>query len=443
MRISTRLLSEHGMLLVLFLLCAFFAVVTWDVQDPQGAGAARQVVEMIGELPGQPRIVVVAKRNPEELEFAETLRERLSGQPEQLVAVISAAPSEVRRTLEDLLRQGKQFDVIACSRATATWGVYQRVGEQYPALADARIIQPRSYYASSFLQTRNLLNIANQIAVTAIIAVGMTMVIITRGIDLSVGSLVALSAVITARLIRDYAGAEEAGTMGMILCSLGAILICGAFGRATGQMVTLFRTAPNIPPFIATLAVMLIASGAAYLISNGQSINAIPASFTWLGRGADLAGIPNAVVLMVLIYVAAHLLMTRTLLGRYIYAVGGNPQAAELSGIAVRRVLAFVYTASGVMAGLGGVMLASQLKAGAPTYGLMYELYVIAAVVVGGTSLAGGEGRMLGTLIGAFIIAVIQNGMNLLGLESHTQKVVLGAVIMLAVALDTAKKHFS
>ena len=146
----------------------------------------------------------------------------------------------------------------------------------------------------------------------------------------------------------------------------------------------------------------------------------------WLGRGADLFSIPNAVVLMVIIYVLAHILMTRTTLGRYIYAVGGNPEAARLSGIRVGLVLLFVYTICGMMAGLGGIVQASQLKSGAPTYGLLYELYVIAAVVVGGTSLQGGEGKITGTLIGAFIIAVIQNGMNLTGVESYTQKVVLG-----------------
>jgi ribose transport system permease protein len=438
--LATRLLSDHGMLLVLVLLCAFFALATWGVQNPKGASAARQVAEKIEADFQRPHVVVISKRNPQEVEFAEALRKALEGKSAS-VEVLSGSPYQVRQALEELLRGGKKIDVLGCSRATAFWGVYDRVGEQYGEFADVPVVQPNQYYWSSFLQTRNLLNIANQIAVTAIIAVGMTMVIITRGIDLSVGSLVALSAVITARLIRDYAGAEQAGALGLILCSIGAITICGLFGSATGRMVTLFRAPPNIPPFIVTLAVMLIASGAAYLISEGQSINQIPESFTWLGRRADLAGIPNAVLLMIVIYAAAHLLMTRTLLGRYIYAVGGNPEAAELSGIRVRRVLTFVYTASGIMAGLGGVMLASQLKAGAPTYGLMYELYVIAAVVVGGTSLSGGEGRMAGTLIGAFIIAVIQNGMNLLGLESHTQKVVLGAVIMLAVLLDTAKKH--
>jgi len=167
----------------------------------------------------------------------------------------------------------------------------------------------------------------------------------------------------------------------------------------------------------------------------------VPDAFVWLGRGADVFGIPNAVLLMGILYAGAHVLMSSTRIGRYLYAVGGNVEAARLSGVPVRRVLLFAYVASGLLAGLGGVIMASQLKSGSPTYGLMYELYVIAAVVVGGTSLSGGEGRMLGTLIGAFIIAVIQNGMNLMGIESYTQKVVLGAVILGAVCLDKLKQR--
>jgi ribose transport system permease protein len=159
----------------------------------------------------------------------------------------------------------------------------------------------------------------------------------------------------------------------------------------------------------------------------------------WLGRGADVFGLPNAVLLMALLYAAGHILMSRMKIGRYLYAVGGNREAARLSGVPVTRVLLFAYTVSGLLAGLGGVIMASQLKSGSPTYGQMYELYVIAAVVVGGTSLSGGEGKMFGTLIGAFIIAVIQNGMNLTNVESYTQKVVLGLVILVAVLLDRLK----
>jgi ribose transport system permease protein len=185
---------------------------------------------------------------------------------------------------------------------------------------------------------------------------------------------------------------------------------------------------------------MQIARGLAYEISGGQPIREIPASFVWLGRGAEpVLSVPYGVILMALIYVAAHVVMTRTTFGRYVYAVGGNREAARLSGVNVNRVLLAVYTIVAVLAGLGGVVTASQLKSGSPTFAPMYELYVIAAVVVGGTSLSGGEGRILGTLIGAFIIAVINNGMNLTNVAPYTQMVVLGAVILGAVLLDRLK----
>jgi ribose transport system permease protein len=168
-------------------------------------------------------------------------------------------------------------------------------------------------------------------------------------------------------------------------------------------------------------------------------VYAIPETFVWLGRGADLLGLPNAVVLMLLLYGLAHVLMTRMTLGRYLYAVGGNAEAARLAGVPVRRVLLFAYACSGLLAGLGGVIMASQLKSGSPNYGAGYELAVIAAVVVGGTSLSGGEGTMFGTLTGAFLIAVIQNGMNLVNVNPFTQKIVLGLVILAAMLADRLK----
>jgi len=208
-------------------------------------------------------------------------------------------------------------------------------------------------------------------------------------------------------------------------------------GGFTGAMITGFA----IPPFIVTLSMMMMASGTAYLMSGGESVYQVPASFVWLGREASFLSIPNAVLLMLILYITAHIMMSRTKWGRYVYAVGGNAEAARLSGVPVKRVELFAYALSGLLAGLGGIVMASQLKSGAPTYGQMYELYVIAAVVVGGTSLSGGEGKIFGTLIGAFIIAVIQNGMNLMNIESYTQKVILGLVILIAVLLDKIKQR--
>ena len=431
----SRLLSDYGMLIVLILLCVFYSITTLDEQNPRGVDAADQVTQMI--LSGydtQDRIVIVSKSNPEHVLFADALKEELANNNYQNVEHVEGEPPAVRSTFEQFDSLGVSADAIAIPQDYST--IIGNIKNRIPTMAETQIVAPRSYRWPTFLLANNLRNVANQIVVIAIIAVGMTMVIITAGIDLSVGSLIAFSAVVAAWIIREMGGADA--TIGvMIIASIIAILMCGLVGFASGITITKFK----VPPFIATLAVMLVASGFAYIISKGESIYEIPDSYVWLGRGADLFSIPNAVVLMVVIYVLAHILMTRTTLGRYIYAVGGNPEAARLSGIRVNLVLLFVYTMCGIMAGLGGIVQASQLKSGAPTYGLLYELYVIAAVVVGGTSLQGGEGKISGTLIGAFIIAVIQNGMNLTGVESYTQKVVLGFVILLAVLLDMLKKR--
>lgn len=430
-----RLLSDYGMIFVLLLLCVFFSAVTLTEQTPTGETAAHQLASELVHSPGKGGKVLIAVRpQADDTVFARALEQALSGAGLQ-VTVTTGEPRDAREALQKLAAANTPLDAIAGNQVTAAWLVFSDIPTDFPALGHPRIVKPRSYRWPNFLKSENLLNIANQIAVIAIIAIGMTMVIITAGIDLSVGSLIALSAVLAARFIRDYAGAYHASASGMTLACLAAILLCGLVGIFSGGMITLFR----IPPFIVTLAMMLVGSGLAYLLAQGQSIYQIPDSFIWLGRGADILHIPNAVLLMLVLYVLAHILMSRMRLGRYLYAVGGNREAARLSGVPVQRVLLFAYAASGLLAGLGGVIMASQLKSGSPTYGNMYELYIIAAVVVGGTSLSGGEGRMLGTLVGAFTIAVIQNGMNLTNVESYTQKVVLGLVILVAVLLDTLR----
>ena len=429
----TRFLSEYGMIFVLLLLCAFFSVVTNSEQSPTGETAASQVASAVEKQFGKTaRVLIAARDQPDDAAFAAKLERDLAGSGAQVLAVVKGEPKDAREALQKIASSGGKLDAIAGTQSTGAWLVFSDLKNDFPALGDPRIITPRSYKWPNFLKTENLLNIANQIAVIAIVAIGMTMVIITSGIDLSVGSLLALSAVLTARFIRDYAGGLGASTGGMIVACLAAIVLCAIVGAFSGAMITSF----DIPPFIVTLAMMLVGSGLAYILAKGQSIYQIPDSFVWLGRGADFFNLPNAVVLMLVLYALAHVLMSRMKLGRYIYAVGGNREAARLSGVPVQRVLLFAYVASALLAGLGGVIMASQLKSGSATYGNMYELYVIAAVVVGGTSLSGGEGKMLGTLTGAFTIAVIQNGMNLTNVESYTQKVVLGLVILGAVLLD-------
>lgn len=424
----SRFLADYGMLFVLVLLCAYYSAVTWSVQHPTGAAAGEQVArEIIGQFGEQARALAVAPSNQEGAEFASALREYL---PEAVV--VQGEPSDARRALQARADKGERLDAIACTSTTAGWAVFDDFDRKFPSLAGARIVTPHSYYSPNFLKADNLLNVANQIAIIAIIAVGMTMVIITGGIDLSVGSLVALSAVVCARLIRDLAGAQSAGVDGMVLGCLGGIAACALIGAFSGLMITRC----GIPPFIVTLAMMLVARGLARILAEGQTIYQVPASFVWLNRGRPVLGLPNAVVLMAVLYVVAHILMKQTILGRYIYAVGGNVEAARLSGVPVRRLLLFVYTLCGALAGLSGVLMASRHTAGDPNFGQMDELTAIAAVVVGGTSLQGGQGKVFGTLIGAFIIAVIQNGMNLTGVESYTQMVVLGLVILGAVLLD-------
>ncbi len=435
--LAANMLAEHGMLLVLGLLCVFFSVVTLDEQTPTGAEAARQVSGALEREQAEgARLIVVAGRGGEEDAFAAVLQEQAEAAGWTVAAVAQGGPREARLALEDLASAGV-VDVIACSSTAGAWGVFEGLGDRLPAFAQTVVLRPQPSRWPNFLKTTNLLNVANQIAVIAIVAIGMTLVILTGGIDLSVGSLIALSSVAGARLIRDVCGGQEAGLGGMLLGAAAGILICGLAGLLSGGVVTLF----GIPPFIATLAMMLVASGSAYILAEGQSINQVPDAFVWLGRGADLGGLPNAVVLMLVLYGLAHVVMSRTTFGRYVYAVGGNAEAARLSGVPVRRIVLSVYVLCGLLAGLGGIVMASQLKSGAPTYGQMYELYVIAAVVVGGTSLSGGEGKVLGTLVGALIIAVIQNGMNLTGVESYTQKVVLGLVIFAAVLLDRLRSR--
>jgi ribose transport system permease protein len=425
------------MLGVLLLLCLFFSILTVADQHPTGAGAAKSLAEELRETAGDGAgALIVSRESKEDREFAGTLEEELTGAGYSPVTVILGDPAAVRAGLERLAGSEETagaYQTIATTQSFVP--VVRMIASQFDAFDDTRITTPPPYRWPTFLLANNLRNVANQISVIAIVAIGMTMVIITAGIDLSVGSLIALSAVVAAWLIAQLGG-ESASAGMMLLGSLGGILLCGAVGAFSGLVITRFR----IPPFIATLAMMQVAAGLAYIISQGKPIYQLPERFVTLGRGAEpLLGIPYAVLLMALLYVIAHVIMSRTTFGRYVYAVGGNVEASRLAGIRVRAVLFSVYTLCGVLAGLGGVLMASQLKSGAPTYGLTYELYVIAAVVVGGTSLSGGEGRIFGTLIGAFIIAVIQNGMNLTNVESYTQKVVLGLVILGAVLLDRLK----
>jgi ribose transport system permease protein len=433
--ILERFLAHYGMFIILAFLCFLFSVLTLAEQAPTGEEAAKALFEKeFTNRPKETAVLIVSRETSEESLFSVSFSAALRSAGFAPPRIFGGTPADIRSALAARADSIQPPAVFATTGSSAP--ILSSVLVQIPALAGVPTVTPPARHWPTFLLADNIRNIANQIAVIAILAIGMTIIILTAGIDLSVGSLLALSAVVVAWLIGKFGG-EDASQAGMLAASLGGVLLSGGVGAFSGLMITLFR----IPPFIATLAMMQVAAGLAYLVSQGKPIYQLPESFVWLGRGADpWLKIPNAVILMGILYAAAHLVMTRTTLGRHIYAVGGNPEAARLAGVRVTAVLLFAYTLCGLLAGLGGVVLASQLKSGAPTYGLTYELYVIAAVVVGGTSLSGGEGRILGTLIGAFIIAVIQNGMNLTNVESYTQKVVLGLVILGAVLLDKMRQ---
>jgi ribose transport system permease protein len=347
--------------------------------------------------------------------------------------VVVGTPRDLKLALDDIKAERSRPAAIATSGDAVKWRVIELMPQSHPEFSGCELLAPESYVWPDFLKRSNLLAIVDRIVVIAVIAVGMTMVIITAGIDLSVGSLIALAAVISTLIMKKLGGLQAPGWV-VLVGFLAAMLCCGVIGAVGGFIVSRFKVAP----FITTLSVMMIARGLAFMITRGYSIYQVPRALPWLGQGRSL-GVPNTVILLIVLYVTAHIFMTHTRTGRYIYAVGGNEEAARLSGVPVKSVIVFVYVVSSLAAGLGGCIQASQLNAGAPNIGVMYELYVIAAVVVGGTSLSGGSGRILGTLIGAFIISVIQNGMNLLAIESYKQQVVLGAVILGAVLLDKAR----
>ena len=321
--------------------------------------------------------------------------------------------------IESILAKSEEIDAIAANDVTAKWIVYDR----YPSVGSGKCVVPTSYTWPDFLKVSNLLGVANQTAIYAIIAIGMTMVIVTAGIDLSVGSLVALASVSSALLIRDWGGADADLAAGPWRRAVAGIpVICALAGAFNGLMITAF----HLPPFIVTLSMMMMAKGLAFRLSEGRSIPELPEGFFWLGRGNTFWHPPHPVLLMVLLYIVAHVVMSRLVFGRYVYAIGSNGKAARFAGVPVTKILLAVYTICGALAGLGGVVLSSQLTAGDPKFGSMYELEVIAAVVVGGASLMGGQGKIFGTLIGAFIIAVIKNGMNLIDVDPFNQMIVLG-----------------
>jgi ribose transport system permease protein len=279
-----------------------------------------------------------------------------------------------------------------------------------------------------FFTVSNLLNVAQQTSINAVVAAGMTFVILSGGIDLSVGSIVALSGVALGASLHAEHGLVTALAIA-IATGLGCGLINGALVSWGG-----------LPPFIVTLGTMSIARGAALVFTEGRPVSGFADNFRAIATGA-VGFVPGPVLVTMAVYLVAHTVLSRTTFGRYVYAIGGNEEATRLSGVAVRAHKTAIYGVSGAMSAVAAVLLTARLNSAQPIAGTMYELDAIAATVIGGTSLMGGEGSLPGTLVGALIMGVLRNGLNLLGVSSFLQQIVIGGVIIVAVLVDTVLKR--
>jgi ribose transport system permease protein len=280
-----------------------------------------------------------------------------------------------------------------------------------------------------FLTVQNLSSVARQTAVINVIALGMTFIMISGGIDISVGSVLAFAGICGTLLLQ--AGYPLAASI------LGAVVAGASWGLLNSLIITLLR----VSPFIATLGTMGAARGLTLVITNGMPVVNLPESFGWLGDGTILRAVPVPLAILVVLALLTGLLLKYTRLGRYAYAIGSNVEAARYSGIPVKRYLIAIYVFGGALTGLAGMIESSRLMTGQPTAGQGYELSVIAAVVIGGGSLAGGEGTVTGTVAGALLVGLISNGSNLLGVSPFWQQVLIGAVIVAAVAVDELRKR--
>ncbi|GAB3894396.1 ABC transporter permease [Spirosoma agri] len=285
-----------------------------------------------------------------------------------------------------------------------------------------------SVITPKFLTVSNLMTIVTQVSINALLAFGVTFVIITGGIDLSIGSMVAVTGVAAALFAHpdDYP----------VLVSIGIGILSGLlFGAFNGFIITRSK----VPPFIVTLGTMTIGRGLALILSKGRPVSNLSDSFNFIG-GGQLLGVPTPIIILIIAFVLCSILLSKTVLGRYMYAVGGNEQAAEASGIRLNRIKMIVYTLCGGLAALAGILLTSRITTGQPNAGTGFELDAIAAAIIGGTSTSGGTGTITGTLIGALLIGVINNGLDLLNVTSYYQQVVMGVIIIGAVVLDSLSR---
>ena len=304
-------------------------------------------------------------------------------------------------------------------------------------IAGFAIFEPR------FLTPLNLFNILRQVSIYGLLAIGMTFVILTAGIDLSIGSLVAFAGLVAAAVSKGglsnrftVGAGQEAASQGWYLAALAAIGVGVAGGLLQGFAITRLK----VPPFVVTLGGMSAWRGAALLFAAGGPISGFEPDFVWIGQGKIFNQVPVPVIIFLTFAVLAHVVLRYTRYGRQIYAVGGNPEAARLSGLNVRAVITSVYVIMGFFAGLGGFVLAARLNSAEAVAGTGYELTVIASVVIGGTSLFGGLGTIFGTVIGTILIGVLLNGLVLMNISAYIQQIIIGIIIVLAVAFDTFAK---
>ncbi|WP_410022082.1 MULTISPECIES: ABC transporter permease [unclassified Pseudomonas] len=296
----------------------------------------------------------------------------------------------------------------------------------YPLIGFVVIFVAMALANDNFLTASNLSNVLRQVSIIAIIAVGMTCAILTGGIDLSVGPVMALSGTLTAGLMVAGLPPELAILAGLAVGTL--------FGAGNGVFVAYAK----MPPIIVTLATMGIARGLALIYTGGYPVSGLPQGFSFLGRG-EVLGLQIPILVMAVVYILAYVLLNKTPIGRYIYAIGGNEEAARLSGVRVARYKLLVYMLSGLTAAIAGIVLTSRLMSGQPNAGVGFELDAIAAVVLGGAAIAGGRGAIIGTLIGAMMLGVLNNGLNLMGVSPYIQNIIKGAIILLAIYIGRSR----
>lgn len=312
-----------------------------------------------------------------------------------------------------------------------------RLKQLQPLIALFLLCLVITLFSDRFLTVTNAWNVMRQISVNVCISMGMTLVILTAGIDLSVGSILAFAGAMTASLLVSATGFPFLGVY-VEITTFGAIVLGllagGLLGLINGWVITRF----HVQPFVATLAMLTLGRGLTMLWTKGYPVSSLGADFAVIGTGWFL-GIPIPVWISAVVTLLAALMMKKTKIGRYIYAIGGNERAARLSGIKVNRIKLLVYVLSGVLAAVGGIMVTSRLDSAQPNAGAGYELDSIAAVVIGGTSLSGGRGFIMGTVLGAVIIGVLNNGLVLLGVSPFWQQVAKGVVILIAVIIDRSQ----